>query len=325
MTERRRLDAAPPPQQEEPLHLKYRPRRLADVVGQEAVTRAVRAALDMSGRPHCWLFTGPPGTGKTTLGRIVAAECGVEPGNVVEVDAASRNGVDDVRALTEGLAYGAFGESPGKAILLNECQRLSGNAWDALLTVTEEPPPHAYFVLTSTNPAKIPAAMQTRCQVFPLRALRRDDVLDVLERVCDEERFDTAGRVLDMVADAAGGSMRAALTMLSSVHALRDERDVADVLERPLEDAEVIDLCRLMVSGRLTWARACDVLARMSDPNAEGVRLVVCAYLSKVAAGARSDRDAEDALDVLREFVVPFDPAARLAPLLVALGRVVFR
>lgn len=323
MTDRARIEALG--ETELALHLKYRPKELRNVVGQDAVVRSLRSVLEMKARPHCYLFTGPAGTGKTTLARIVADVCGVSSEGIIEVDAASKNGVDDMRGLTEGLVYQGFGDSPNKAILLNECQRLSAQAWDSLLTTTEEPPPHAYFMFTSTHPVKIPSAMVTRCQVYNLKPISRDDVVDVLERVCDAENFKTKGWVLDMIADAAGGSMRAALTMLASVHELDDEPEVARLLEQPLEAAEVIDLCRLLVSGKLRWDRLVEVLQKLGDTAPpETIRIVTCAYLSKCLMGARDDRDAQRLLFMLRQFSEPFDATTKLAPVLLAFGRVMF-
>jgi DNA polymerase III subunit gamma/tau len=323
MTTRKTIEADKP---ELPLHLKYRPQTLVDVLGQDAVVKSLKATLAMRARPHCYLFTGPAGTGKTTLARITAQSCDVPLTSIVEVDGASKNGVDDMRGLTESLAYQGFGDLPNKAILINECQRLSAQAWDSLLTTTEEPPPHVFFLFTSTHPAKIPAAMQTRCQVYNLKPLRRDDVLDVLERVCEVERFDTRGKVLDMIADACGGSMRGALTMLAKVHNLEDLDEVSDLLQQPLEDAEVIELCRLLVKRDLSWKRLTDTLTRMGDSTPpETIRIVVSAYLSKCLMGARDDRDAEDLLDMLREFAQPFDPTTKLAPVLLAFGRLIYR
>lgn len=319
---RTKLDAE---ELELPLHLKYRPKHLADIAGQDAVIKSLAKTLMMKARPHCYLFTGPAGTGKTTLARIVADSCGVGSGGIIEVDAASNSGIDDMRGLTEGLAYQGFGESPNKAIILNECQGLSKQAWDSLLTTTEEPPSHAYFFFTSTNPAKIPAAMLTRCQTYHLKALRRDDVLDVLEDVCKAEDYDTGGKVLGMVADACAGSMRAALTMLAKVHSIERLDDVADLLAQPLEDAEVIELCRMLVQHKLNFPALSKTLAQMGDSvQPESMRIIICAYLSKCILGARNDRDAQDLLFMLKQFGQPFDPTTKLAPLLLAFGRILF-
>lgn len=323
MATRNKIEPQAPPQ-EQPLQLKYRPRALVDVLGQPAVVKSLKQTLAMRTRPHCYLFTGPAGTGKTTLGRIVADECDVPPNAIVEVDGASKNGVDDMRALTEPLVYRGFGERPNRAIIINECQRLSAQAWDSLLTTTEEPPDHVYFIFTSTNPAKIPAAMTTRCQVYHLKALQRDDVIDILEVVVDKERFDTPHDVLRMIADACNGSMRAALTMLAKVHAIENMHDVASLLEQPEEDAEIIELCRLLMSNRLKWDRLADTLARMGDVQAETIRIVITAYLTKCVLGSRSEREAMDVLFMLEQFSKPFDPTLKLAPLLLAFGRIMF-
>lgn len=340
MSERRKVVQGAAPEVTDPLHLKYRPKRLRDVLGQDAVVKSLEATMKAKARPHAFLFTGPAGTGKTTLARILAAEFGIEGHGIIEVDAATKNGVDDVRQLTDGLRYSGFGASPNKAIILNECQRLSAGAWDALLMTVEEPPPHAFFMFTSTHPAKIPKAMVTRCETFHLKALRFDDVMDVLERVCDEEGFDTPGRVLEMVAGACEGSMRAALTMLSKVHAMEDERDVADLLSKPLEDAEVIALCQALMDRRLTWERLVTTLKKMGDNGSEpeGIRIVICHYLAACLMPreadkdkksgeyefAKSDKQVMDILDTLDAFVRPLDPTVGRAALLHAFGRVMF-
>lgn len=326
MPERRRAEADPPGEaNDQPLHIKYRPARLEDVWGQDAVVGSLRETLRARARPHTFLFTGGAGTGKTTLARIVAASVGVGPQGIVEHDAASQSGIDSMRALTEPLRYRGLGEAPNKAIILNECQGLSKQAWDALLDATEQPPDHVYFLFTSTDPAKIPKAMVTRAVSYQLRQLRRDDVLDILDRVAEAEGLRTPGKVLEVVADACGGSARHALTMLAKVAHLDDPEEAADLCALPLEDAEVIDLCRLMVKGSLTWGKLTETLRRIEDKPAETIRIITTAYLTACALGARSDRDAADLLDMLRAFSAPYNPSDKLAPLLLSFDRFVLR
>lgn len=326
MPERRRqLEGTSQPQETtEPLHVKYRPRALADVVGQGDAVKSLRATLASRARPHTYLLVGPAGTGKTTIARIMAGEFGVGPTGYVEVDAASNSGIDAMRALTEALAYQGFGESPNKAIILNECQGLSKQAWDALLTATEEPPKHVYFFFTSTDPSKIPKSMVTRAVTHYLRPVRRDDLLDVLEYVCKQEGLRTPDDILGMVADSCEGSVRGALTMLAKVQDVTDPGEAADMLRAPLEDAEVVELARLLVQGKLTWPRLVDTLKVLEDKPAETCRIIITAYLSSCALGARSDQDAMRCLDMLRAFSAPYNPSDKWAPLLLSFDKHIF-
>lgn len=307
-----------------PLHLKYRPQRLKDVLGQDATIKSLETALKQTARPHTFLFTGPPGTGKTTLARIVAAQFKCDLTSLIEIDAASNSGIDDMRGITSNLRYNGFGASPNKAIIIDECHGLSKQAWDSLLKVTEEPPPHVFFFFCSTNPGKIPAAMVTRCQAYHLNSVKYDNIMDLLEQVREDERFDTPDRILQLVADACDGSPRNALVMLSKVHDCRDPDEAADLLQKPLDNAEIIELCRLLVQGKATWSRVIDVLKGLEETPAETIRIMVVNYLNKCVLGAKSDKDAMRLLDMLEVFLKPCNPSDKQAQLLVAFGRYIF-
>lgn len=314
------------PKHGDPLHLKHRPNRLSTVMGQDAVVKSLQAALAAKHRPHCFLFTGPPGTGKTTLARIVARELGITDA-VIEVDAASNSGIDEMRALTAPLRYQGFGDAPNKAVILNECQGLSKQAWDSLLTTTEEPPEHVFFFFTSTNPEKIPKAMVTRCQAYHLKPLGFDDLLDILEAVADDERLLASDATLKKIARASEGSARAALTLLAKVAGVEDDDLVDELLATPTENATVIELCRALVGGSLDWKTLTATLKDLEGQGhtAESIRLVVVNYLSSCLMGAKGDKQVVVLLEKLECFMKPAGNASeKMAPLLIAFGRYIY-
>lgn len=324
MSTRVSLKAEARPEPMEPLHIKYRPKSLKEVVGQDATVRSLQSMLLKEGHNHVYLFTGPAGTGKTTLARILATEfdCGLE--SMIEVDAASNSGIDDMRQITSALRYQGFGKHSNKAIILNECQGLSKQAWDSLLDSTEQPPPHVYFFFTSTNPEKIPKAMLTRCASYHLNALKYDDIMDVLEEVVKLENMDPLAGTLGQVADACEGSLRHALTMLAKVWDCDTANDVAELLRTPLDNTEVIELCRMLIKGDLGWKRLQETLKGLEEMSAESIRIIITNYLVKCAWGARGEKEAMHIVDMLEVFGKPCNPTDKMAPILIAFGRYIW-
>lgn len=316
---------AEPQEVGEPLHTKYRPRHLDDVIGQDAVVKSLKTKIKDPNRSHAYLFTGPAGTGKTTLARILATGFSCEPANIIEVDAASTSGIDDIRALTSTLRYNGFGDTPNKAIIIDECHALSKAAWQALLKSLEEPPPHVFFFLCTTETGKVPETIVTRCNAYGLKPVKFDDIMDVLELVADKERMDTSDGILKLVARACDGSVRKALTMLSVVKDCEDEDEASRLLETAVDNKEVIDLCRALVSGKLKrWTDVTDVLKAMGEMSPESIRIVVVNYLNSCLMGAKTDDQALRLLDILAQFSKPMNPSDKMGPVLLAFGNVMF-
>ena len=216
---------------------KWRPQTLAEVVGQEQVTQTLKNALTSGHISHAYLFCGPRGTGKTSTGRILAKAVNCltngkgEPCNtcsicqaitegkaldVIEIDAASNTGVDNIRDLRERVNY-APNEARYKVYIIDEAHMLSTSASNALLKTLEEPPPHIIFVLATTEAHKVLPTILSRCQRFDFRRLSQDAMVTKLTRICDTEGIHIEPEALRLIARAATGSLRDAENLLEQL------------------------------------------------------------------------------------------------------------
>jgi DNA polymerase-3 subunit gamma/tau len=213
---------------------KWRPRDFASLVGQEHVVRALRHALENQRLHHAYLFTGTRGVGKTTLARILAKCLNCETGvsaqpcgkcsacveidggrfvDLLEVDAATNTKVDEMRQLLETAQY-APTRGRFKVYVIDEVHQLSGHAFNAMLKTLEEPPEHMKFILATTDPQKIPVTVLSRCLQFNLKQMPREAIVEHLEKVLRQEQIAFEAGALDLLARAAAGSMRDALSLL---------------------------------------------------------------------------------------------------------------
>ena len=216
---------------------KWRPQSLADVVGQEQVTVTLLNALTGSRVSHAYLFCGPRGTGKTSTGRILAKAVNClsngkgEPCNecdmchaitegramdVIEIDAASNTGVDDIRSLREKVNY-APGQAKYKVYIIDEVHMLSNSASNALLKTLEEPPPNVIFVLATTEAHKVLPTIMSRCQRFDFRRVSQQDITLKLEQICKAEGIKAETEALRLIARSSAGSLRDAENLLEQL------------------------------------------------------------------------------------------------------------
>jgi len=303
---------------------KHRPKVLEDLIGCESTVKALRSIIK-SKSSRAFLFVGAPGVGKTTIARIVAAEMGCSSNNIIEVDAATKSGVDDARELTSVLQFIGLG-SGKRAIIYDECQAASKPALQALLKSVEEPPAGAYWFFCTTEISKVPETLKTRCTVFNLLPAKKADIVALLERVESKELFQTSESVLKLIARESHGSYRRALSLLTKCAGLVYTEDAAELLASvEVDDAEIKDLCQLLVQGKPHWAEAVALVKRMKGKNAESIRIVVCTYIESVLFNTSEDSRAGYLCEVLDAFAEPYPPVNGLYPVLMSLGRVVLQ
>jgi DNA polymerase-3 subunit gamma/tau len=233
---------------------KYRPQKFSEVIGQEHVTRTLQNALEQGRTAHGYIFSGHRGIGKTTVARILAAAlncrsssktgdkpvvepCGVcescteiRAGNavdVIEIDAATNRGIDEIRELREAARYRPARDR-FKIYILDEAHQITDAAFNALLKTLEEPPDHIVFMLATTQPEDIPQTIRSRCQHFSFRAVKFDDIVGQLRDLVGREKIEADDDALALLAEAGDGSMRDALSILDQAIASSSGKITAD-------------------------------------------------------------------------------------------------
>jgi DNA polymerase-3 subunit gamma/tau len=272
------------------LYRRWRSRNFDEVIGQEHITRTLQNALATDRVVHAYLFTGPRGTGKTTTARLLAkavnclgdgpvkpcGECricrAVDEGrllDMIEIDAASNRGIDEIRDLREKVGFRP-GEARIKFYIIDEVHMLTDPAFNALLKTLEEPPPHVIFVLATTEPHKIPMTIVSRCQRFDFRRIPLAEITRWLAHIAEAEGLAIEPAALEYIARQGGGSMRDAISLLDQLTAYgSDTITVAQVqaVLGAVTSQSVMDLADSLIERDL--ARGLDVINRVIGDGAE--------------------------------------------------------
>ena len=224
------------------LYRKYRSRSLSEIVGQPHITAILERAIANGTTAHAYLLTGPRGVGKTSIARILAHEINRLPYrdesthlDIIEIDAASNNSVEDIRDLREKVQIAPV-SAPKKIYIIDEVHMLSKSAFNALLKTLEEPPEHAVFILATTDADKLPATILSRVQRFNFRTISQDEVAAHLRTIADAEQISIDDDALQLIARYGQGSFRDSISLLDQMRNLSSEKITAAMVEDSLGD-----------------------------------------------------------------------------------------
>ncbi|MBE0430540.1 MAG: DNA polymerase III subunit gamma/tau [Dehalococcoidia bacterium] len=319
----------------EVFYRKWRPQTLSEVLGQEAVTQTLRHAVESGKVAHAYLFCGPRGTGKTSMARILAKSVNCpnqtngEPCNacdicrsitegraldVIEIDAASNRGIDEIRSLREKASY-APSLTRYKVYIVDEVHMLTEAACNALLKTLEEPPGHVIFILATTEAHKMIATIVSRCQRFSFRRLGQTEITDKLKLICEKEGVRIEPDALTLIARAATGSLRDAENLLQQMIAFHGNRIELDQVQAELgmgRDPRVRQLARCVVNRDVAAG-----LRVINSLNTDGIdlRQFNLGFVEYLRGLLLAKSRCEEALDVTGEDLAEMGSLAADVPL----------
>jgi DNA polymerase-3 subunit gamma/tau len=277
------------------LYRTYRPKDFEEIAGQEHITRTFKNALKNNKIAHAYLFSGPRGTGKTSIAKIIAKavnckqapvsnpcnECDICKGidnntisDVIEIDAASNNGVDEIREIRDKVKY-LPGVSTYKVYIIDEVHMLSQGAFNALLKTLEEPPKHVIFILATTEPHKIPATIHSRCQRFDFRGVSVPEMIIRMNTIIDNEAIAISQEAVKVIAESAEGGMRDAISLLDQVVSYTDKKvNINDVhaIRGTVSNERLLEIAQAIYEN--DSVKAIKLLDELVDLGKESQRLV---------------------------------------------------
>jgi DNA polymerase III gamma/tau subunit len=291
------------------LYQEMRPDNLDDIVGNSTTIGGLVSMMrkPADSRPHAILLKGPNGCGKTTIARILAKEFGSDEGSTIRISANNTNGIETVREINNNAHLVGLGGG-AKTYIIDESHELTNRAQEGFLDIIEDNPSHCYFIFCTTNPEALIKGIRNRCTDYEVSLLRRSEIVEVLERVCQKKSLEVSSDILEAITLTCDGSPRAALVSLEQVAGIKDVGEALELLVSGTErDASVIDLLKLLTMApgqrRKKWKQIILTFDAISA-DSEVIRKSILTFLYNRLKRYDSVEDAMDIAHLLKIFSV---------------------
>jgi DNA polymerase III gamma/tau subunit len=262
------------------LYHKYRPKIFEEMLGNEAIIATIKGDLAKADHPHAFLFHGPTGCGKTTLGRLVAAAVGCTGKDLAEINSADFRGIDTIREIYQLAQFRPMIGSC-RVWIIDECHKLTNDAQHALLKGLEEAPRHVYYILATTDPQRLLDTIRGRCTQYQVKSLDEKAMYKLIFRVARKEGETLTQEIVDQIIQDSEGRPRNALQILDQVLSCPPEQRLVIARKTAETVSQTINLCRAIV-GLQGWKKVANILAGLKDEEPESVRRAVLGYCSAI-------------------------------------------